>query len=777
MPEDDDQRTITVERRVRPLRLAFLIERDNRRQALEALETCSILWGGPLCPIIPVYRGTPLWLSEMSRGQSRGSEATRGWIDTFEPDYLVELRPGLAGHIGVDPKLVISANDLLESATVGTGYSISGRDVLATAYEQVYRFARRHPEPTLLCDPKSRKDELWVSAVFGCLRTIGASQLLREAYEHTCEPEQLRLDGENFGEVLFRPAHATPLSAMLRGLELKREINWRSIYLLFDPTEVIDVLHLWNLRAFGLPLYPVPLPYLAQFCKALEHAIGQGFMRDARLPHPIVLSPAPTVSSALVEEARATVADLQMEHPLADPVAGSPIRTWSPDDIRDRRLTRMSATASESTVEVISRHRHLRVDCPQPDVRLNRDPMKPSAWATVVRLRDERVHSELAEVYPPDVRDVDGLLSQLAFPDPPVTSSSEGLVIRCGTYGEARWWVAPTGTELFVHWLASRGVRAELSAAGRATEEFNRVLGGPNVSIHVGAPDLVRLIGEAVESRSGVITYSSLMEALGRWHQGNRAAIRGHLDFLTRKVLQIQMSARCPTCEAPNWYEPQQLAGTLRCTRCLRDFPFPATPPHQREWGYRPIGPFAGPGYAHGAYAVSLALRFFLLRGSAGTAHSWTVSLEQTKSDKTFEVDFGLWLRPEFGENQLPQLIFGEAKTFNRFERVDFQRASTLLTQFPAATMVFATLRASLDPDERASLRRLLGRQPRLRNRGRIVILTAAELCDRSGFAVPHIWKGHGERAEKVAELYRGAQFELPVLSDATLDLYADWRP
>jgi hypothetical protein len=59
MGDEDAERSITVEQRLRPLRLAFLIEHGSRTQALTAIETCCGLWGGALCPIIPVY-GAPL---------------------------------------------------------------------------------------------------------------------------------------------------------------------------------------------------------------------------------------------------------------------------------------------------------------------------------------------------------------------------------------------------------------------------------------------------------------------------------------------------------------------------------------------------------------------------------------------------------------------------------------------------------------------------------------------------------------------------------------------
>jgi hypothetical protein len=330
---------------------------------------------------------------------------------------------------------------------------------------------------------------------------------------------------------------------------------------------------------------------------------------------------------------------------------------------------------------------------------------------------------------------------------------------------------------MFIHWLSTLGITAHLSAAGRTATEFIGALGGPLVAIQVGDPQLVKLIGGAAEdsTAAGIITFVNLRAALSRIHENHTPAMGQHARFLTRAVLQAHMGAKCPTCEHKNWYTPGDLANELQCRRCLRKFPFPAArPPRQQDWGYRPIGPFAVSGYAHGAYTVSLALRFFLLRGMINDAHSWTVSLEASAPGEAFEVDFGVWLRTGFTDEGQPSLVLGEAKTFNSFERTDFARAEALLRRFPQAHMVFATLRPSLTRKEQQALTALARKGPRNANRGRVIVLTAIELCDRAGLSVPFSWKHLPGRPAEVAERYARSQFDLDVLSDATLELYAE---
>jgi hypothetical protein len=261
----------------------------------------------------------------------------------------------------------------------------------------------------------------------------------------------------------------------------------------------------------------------------------------------------------------------------------------------------------------------------------------------------------------------------------------------------------------------------------------------------------------------------------------NAAQADGHLRFLVDRVLQVHMGATCPRCGQRNWYAPNELHDDIQCRRCLREFSFPADkPPARTDWAYRPVGAFAMPNYASGAYSVALALRFFSgMTGFQVSERSWTVSLEDRREESAFEMDFGVWLRPDlFDRTVAPELVLGEAKTFNRFDRTDFARAEYLLGRFPDAHVAFATLNPELDRSERVGLTRLLRKRRRdwPRFRGRLIVLTATELCDTSYAVAPtYTWERLGGQHAEIAARHRDANRDLDSLSDATLELYAGW--
>ena len=55
----------SVEQRVRPIRLAFLVDVNNETQVREAIRLSTTVWGGSYCPIVPLYKQMPkTWRSE-----------------------------------------------------------------------------------------------------------------------------------------------------------------------------------------------------------------------------------------------------------------------------------------------------------------------------------------------------------------------------------------------------------------------------------------------------------------------------------------------------------------------------------------------------------------------------------------------------------------------------------------------------------------------------------------------------------------------------------------
>ena len=158
---------------------------------------------------------------------------------------------------------------------------------------------------------------------------------------------------------------------------------------------------------------------------------------------------------------------------------------------------------------------------------------------------------------------------------------------------------------------------------------------------------------------------------------------------------------------------------------------------------------------------------------------TWATGLELSGlGDGNIEVDFALW-RSEmlFGRRHI-WLGFGEAKSFGKdtFEPRDISRARVILSKFPGAVFIFATLRQTLSEKEKRRIAVLArwGRRPIGGDRWRapILVLTAHELF--SIWEAPRCWKGLGGKFETFATMFVR---DVTTLCDATQQLHLDMTP
>ena len=82
--------TLTI--RVRPLRIAFLVDPKDRQGLLSAIEANTFLWGGAFNPIIPAYTKTPRnWERQHIRRLIQPEEIIKGYLDAFDPDLVIPV--------------------------------------------------------------------------------------------------------------------------------------------------------------------------------------------------------------------------------------------------------------------------------------------------------------------------------------------------------------------------------------------------------------------------------------------------------------------------------------------------------------------------------------------------------------------------------------------------------------------------------------------------------------------------------------------------------------
>jgi hypothetical protein len=103
----------TVSIKLRPIKLAFLVGPAYRAGLLEAIEINTFLWGGMFNPIIPAFRHMPkAWQDKLSRNVT-SKEIIAGYVDAYDPDYIVEVGGCSSFPFDIGSRLVISSSEIL----------------------------------------------------------------------------------------------------------------------------------------------------------------------------------------------------------------------------------------------------------------------------------------------------------------------------------------------------------------------------------------------------------------------------------------------------------------------------------------------------------------------------------------------------------------------------------------------------------------------------------------------------------------------------------------
>jgi len=756
---------------------------------MRVLETNCCVWGGQYNPIIPVYRRTPGWWQDKRLGTIGGSEIVEGYLQAFEPDFVVIVDESMRSFAPSNSRLIKLEDVLDQSRDEHIGYGISCCRVYQYLYEQRFQFQQRHPTRVVMLQATNDKLSGFGAAVIGRFPSAEGLQYFSGEYKAFFDATGLAVDGKSL-QLILSGQVATPLQIGSSKLEVRRK-GWArdpTLYLM-DATSIRDLVDFWNLRALGWSVLPIPIQFQDSLADTCSSIITQCYVPDPYQPayklHTELL-----FSRSLVEaNAHDFIGKLRLPGNDALVWGGNYPRIW--DDWARSKDNALPCTLDGGTTddECVAEDGRITFRSLAPKFDVGNELAEAPAWANVVRQRDYSHGSEVATLLPVGLPDVDRLLHTMRWPADQTRVTSEGIVTQENGRDKLNSWKVVSGVALCTAWFRSRGLDAELSGAGRIAMQMIRQLHGPLGAHLIANADILKMLDkmahglvetteEAESAKGPKPRVRGRMSSWGQWwgvlrriHQDDLRAAR-HFDGLTtRGVLEVGLKLECPHCTQTNWYALGQIAQSARCDRCLQAFSFPAARPPEQAWAYRTRGSFSIENYAQGAYAVAITLRFFLLLMHWESSWSPNLRLVDRQTQDDFEIDLCLWCQPRD-----PLLVIAECKSFNeQFGPDDLRRARNLALRFPGAVFVFATFREHLEAAERRRLAAFArwGRQ-RIRAdqwRTPVLVLTAHELFGT--MRPPECWREAGGDMAKFAENYhdRGSLIDL---CDATQQLHLD---
>lgn len=781
----------TLDIKTRPLKLAHIVDPNNTKQTREAIRLSSTLWGGDYFPILPLYKRMPVtWREEPLRTPTAKS-VMLGYIDSFDPDVFVQHSQELPSYITelgiqvIKPEEIwkILDEDRHHSPQFGLGIF----EILNDIFDEHFKFKAKYPIKVIFPQLPRNLPLFWAS-LFGEIPQK-VLPLLKENYFEPLEIETPKFKIEHLkkfmaGNILF-PRRITHHKINSYGNRSGRGRD-ACVYFL-DATKTEDIIDFWNLRALGRTVLPLP----KQFSTNEDFKeIVVNFLKAHRIPwehNPQVCDSASFIRArnCTMEEMQEYAKTLKIEIETGDP-SKDPfyvLQHWYPRVWDEWARDKDGAVASdiygdeEDSIE-ISDTKELRFRSLLPKFAQKYGYHGQPRCANEIGLRFYGADEHIAEVYPKSsgdnfIRAISGRSSLRND----WRIGRNGLVkLVKDDFSETK--EIPLAEKVFFAWLEDQGWKPELSSPGiLAKQIFKKLEGYPNVIKNETLLGLLEhMNGGSVKQDGGYVDENKINQERDlpvgevKTRLGVTSESRGENLYnylIERGIFKLGLRVKCQHCLRNSWYALENVQNSFTCPLCLNTF-LAVGNLDSSTWSYKTAGPFSVPKYADGAYAVLLTIDFFNEHRMNTLRMTPTLSFVTEDSDKkNLEADIGaFWQESIYGERQ-EGILFGECKTYNKFEKKDFERMRYLAKTFPGAVLVFSTLRKSLTSQEVIEITRIAkaGRKYWKSERpiNPVLVLTGNELFHHSG--PPYCWN---EDIKKKFDHLRG----LISVCDATQQIY-----
>jgi hypothetical protein len=780
--------------KVRPLKLAYLVDPNKKDQVREAIRLSSTLWGGVYFPIVPLYQRIPkTWKDAIKAPEAR--KVILGYLDAFDPDILVQFSKSVPSYVTSLGLEVIKPNDvwrgLGQEAKPSPKFGIGIFELLEDIFREYFRYKPKYPIKVILPNIPRQFSLFW-SSFFGEISSTVLDAIER-LYAEPLEIKKVDLNPEKSTEMLAGSV-LFPRRIVQRGVNTSNSAGSgrdAAVYFM-DATNLEDILDFWNLRASGRQVLPVP--------KQLQNDPEWGklvfdFLKLHRRPwrhNPKVCDFASIIRgrSRTMDELMAYAQTLNIAKEPGDP-SDSPfmaLQHWYP------RMWDEWARDKDGGVADIYGEAEGVVEIDPQKLQVHLKPILPKFANKYAYHGEPRCANEISfSLYGSDDY-LAGVFPKSSGGNYKRAISSWGSLgndWRVGRNGLAKLVRddfidtrdIPTAESVMFAWLADSGWKPEISTAGLLAKQIYRQLEG-----FLSVLKNEKLLGLFEHMNGGLVAKDSnplednkvqqerdlpIGEVKSRLQE---AAKRGNLyDYLVSKgVFKIGLRIQCPRCLRRSWFPLASVRDNFSCSRCLNAFPAIGSV-ESSTWTYKTTGPFSVPHYGDGAYCVLLTLELLNNRNFSSMRTTPVLSFNAAgPGGQILEADAAaFWEDTAFGQRN-DGIMFAECKTYDRFQAKDFMRMRQLAKTFPGAVLAFSTLRKSLSPQEIKGITRI-AKQGRTYWKGErpinpVLILTGTELLHFS--RPPHCWE------ESLQNKFRHV-YGLLALCNATQQIYlnlADWQ-
>ena len=763
--------------KMRPIRIGFLVNPNNNEDIQKAIHANSLLWGGMFNPIIPCYKKLPKNWEEYKSKRSTASKIISGYIEGFDPDYLVNVSDVLIKQIEFDRDRIVTYESIM------SGYEEDMAPKLGAGIFEVIRQFRydemrfiRRDEFRFLRPLLASKYKTFLSSIFGDTGTY--EEPLYSGYI-----ENLGVISEEVGiKNYWRYLSGKYLYARRIGaIYMEQRIRGPVIFYM-DALKGLDVIDFWNLRAAGWEVLPVAKQSteeegLRKECERLVEKAYWPYRHNKDMYHY-----ASIIKSRNTAENETSEFSKRLNLKKHEVKKGPKLalqrwypRIWDEWARQNAHEVITPAYSKEKEIELQKGQKELRFKTLNPGFELYHVGSSSPRFALEV---DSRVYGNdelLAEVIPKGGPELARAVGKYSLREWRISKTGPVYLSH-----HQNWTVSyeiPLAEPVMVAWFRENGWDVDISPSGKIAKQMIKQLGGLWGIGQLKEEGLIKLLQEL--SNNGYIIEKEFKARISQITNSEEIWITRDeyiKRLLENEIFQLGVELKCPVCTQRSWYSLNGVDSKVMCGGCLSDYKVQSLDLLDKKWAYKSFGTFGLPKQAYGAFGVLLTLQF-LVKDNHERATA-LLSFTAKKDGREIESDLCLVTEKEYGDDSSQDLLFVECKTYNKFEKKDVERIQQLAKEYPGAVLVFSTFRTELTTTERRMLKPLVNKGRRYwkaeRTYNPVIILTGNELFSSHG--IPYCWKNKDGKAGEI-EKSNFYPRKWSDVADATQQIYLDMKP
>ncbi|EKE05394.1 MAG: hypothetical protein ACD_19C00318G0001, partial [uncultured bacterium] len=771
----------TIDIKLRPIRLAFLLNPSDSVSLLDSIRVNSFLWGGSFNPIIPCYIRKPkLWGDKLLTSVS-ATDITVGYIKAFDPDFIVPVGNVKIERYNIPEKCIIEFKEILLNVSEdGTpSYGVGLFEILKHLYEKEFKFVRN--QPLNLTFPKIDSSyHTFLSCFFGAV-TESIDEIVKNNFDKYLNIKRPDVTINNYFEY-FPSTELFPRRLTEEEITPLRINSFRDgkCVFLMDASSALDIIDYWNLRASGWNVLPIA-KQISKENKIIE--IVRKFIERNFIPHrhnPEMFHSTTILKSRSISESELSAFAKSLNIPKPEDIKRFKysLQQWYPriwdNWAREKDgVGQCKLEVKEEQHDLQTITEHTSISTLDPDFASRFGGHGTCRYANDVDIRIYGENGEpYAEVIPTGITHVAHSIGAIGFREWRI--SNKGLV-HLPSHKNWKMTLSPPKAKIVMtSWFKSNGWDVEISPPGLIAYEMLKQLEGKWGIVILAKKGLIELLNKMSDGKP--LLNNAFWGNIQRIANDDKYKLdpKGFLQRLTDlNIFRLGVDIQCPVCQQHSWYTLTDIDYKIKCPTCLNESNIPSHSPNDIKWSYRSFGAFSLPKQAYGVYTVLLTYYFFsrVLDGATTPLMSFLAK----KDNIDIEADLAMYFqKSEFGKSKR-ELLFVECKTFNRFEKKDINRMKIISKEFSGCIIVFATLNSTLTKKEKELIRPFVSQGRKYWKEGKtcnpVLVLTSNELFTDISLSDTYKEKG-GKHAN-----FKNATYEfsrLRPLCDVSQQLYLD---